>query len=135
MTFTIDGAPTGKARPRVTRFGTYNTDQTVLYENLVQISYKQQCKGEYSEDPLKITIAAFYDIPKSMTKKNRTLIADGKLYPTKKPDIDNIAKIILDALNGIAYKDDTQVIELTVMKRYGPDPAKVIVYIERIKTI
>ena len=48
-------------------------------------------------------------------------------YPTKKPDADNIAKVVCDALNGLAYKDDAQVIDLTVHKRFG-DP-KVIVKI------
>lgn len=42
--------------------------------------------------------------------------------PAKKPDADNIAKIICDSLNNVAYRDDTQVIELTVIKRYAKEP-------------
>ena len=116
-TFWIDGAPTGKARPRVTRLGTFNTEATTLYENLVKISYRQQCK-EFFEGPLIVTITACFDIPKSVSKKQRALMLDGHIFPTKKPDIDNIAKIILDALNKIAYEDDTQVIWLAVRKKY-----------------
>jgi Holliday junction resolvase RusA-like endonuclease len=48
---------------------------------------------------------------------------DNKIYPTIKPDTDNIAKSILDSLNGIAYKDDKQVVKLTVEKRYDEIPS------------
>lgn len=133
MTFTIDGAPTGKARPRVTRFGTHNTETTTLYENLVKISYKQQCK-EFFEGSLIVTIIACFDVPKSTSKKQREQMLDGHIFPTKKPDIDNIAKIILDALNGTAYKDDTQVIWLTVRKKYE-ERAHVDVNIQRFGEI
>jgi len=129
LKFTIDGEPTGKARPRVTKFGTYNMETTVLYENLVQISYKQQCK-EFFEGSLIVTITACFGVPKSVSKKKRALMLDGHIFPNKKPDIDNIAKIILDALNGIAYKDDTQVIWLVVRKKYD-ERAHVDVSIER----
>lgn len=63
-----------------------------------------------------------YSIPKSMTKKNRQLIEEGKLHPTKKPDLDNVAKIVLDSLNGIAYSDDSQIVKLNVEKHYSENP-------------
>lgn len=133
MKFEIIGQPTGKARPRVTRWGTHNTEKTVLYENLVKISYQEQC-GEYTEKPLEVYITVLYDIPKSTPKKNIPLMLDGRLTPCKKPDIDNIAKIILDALNGVAYKDDTQVISLRIDKHYS-EQAKVIVNINEYKPV
>ena len=58
----------------------------------------------------------------------------GEIKPTKKPDADNIVKIICDALNNIAYKDDTQVVDLQVKKIYG-GTEKVIVEIEEIKEV
>ena len=67
---------------------------------------------------MKVLIIANYGITKSTSKKDRKLIEEGKLYPTKKPDADNIAKIICDALNKVAYGDDTQIIELVVWKLY-----------------
>lgn len=76
----------------------------------------EQLTGEIEAE-----IKAYYAIPKSMTKKNRQLIEEGKLHPTKKPDLDNVAKIILDALNGIAYKDDSQVVRLHIEKEYADD--------------
>ncbi len=83
----------------------------------------------FNGEPLQMIISAYYEIPKSTTKKKRAEIMDGKLYPTKKPDADNIAKVICDALNKIAYKDDTQIIDLTVRKLYSADLPKVVVEI------
>jgi len=118
MKFTIPGAPVGKARPRVTRWGTHTPEKTVLYENLVKLSYQEQC-GTYTEKPLKAVISVFYDIPKSTPKKNIKPMLNGEIRPCKKPDCDNIAKIILDALNGTAYKDDAQIIDLRITKHYA----------------
>jgi Holliday junction resolvase RusA-like endonuclease len=117
MKFTIPGEPTGKARPRVTRWGTHNTEKTILYENLVKMCYQEQC-NTYTEKPLYVKIVAFYGIPKSTSKKNAEKMIFGEIRPCKKPDIDNVAKIILDSLNGVAYKDDTQVVSLLVEKWY-----------------
>jgi Holliday junction resolvase RusA-like endonuclease len=128
MKFTIPGPPVGKARPRVTRWGAHTEEKTVLYENLVKLSYQEQC-GEYTEKPLKVYIEVYYDIPKSTPKKNIMPMLDKLIRPCKKPDCDNIAKIILDALNGIAYKDDTQVVKLTVAKYYS-EKAEVMVTIK-----
>jgi Holliday junction resolvase RusA-like endonuclease len=118
MKFTIPGEPTGKARPRVTKWGTHNTEKTILYENLVKVCYQEQCK-EYTEKPLCVHMYIFYGVPKSTPKKNIRPMLGGEIRPCKKPDIDNVAKIVLDALNGIAYKDDTQVVSLHIGKFYG----------------
>lgn len=130
ITFTIPGQPQGKARARTTKFGSYTPEKTVLYENLIKINY-QQVTETYFEGPLRIAINAYYEPPKSISKKQRAAMLEGTIKPTKKPDIDNIAKVVLDALNGIAYKDDTQVIELTVNKNYG-GIGKVEVTIEEV---
>ena len=63
-------------------------------------------------------ILAFFEPPKSISKKKREDMLTGKIWPAKKPDSDNIAKVVLDALNGIAYHDDTQIIKLSVTKAY-----------------
>jgi Holliday junction resolvase RusA-like endonuclease len=80
---------------------------------------------------LEVYITAFFPIPKSTSKKNRALMLEDKLLPTKKPDSDNIAKVICDALNGVAYGDDTQIVKLVVNKRYTAEEPKVIVYIDK----
>ena len=68
-------------------------------------------------------IQAFYEVPKSCSKVRRTAnVKRGELLPAKKPDIDNIVKAVLDALNEVAYRDDTQVVELQVRKQYSERP-------------
>lgn len=130
MKFTIDGAPTGKARPRVVNRHAFTPEKTVLYENLVKICY-QQAGGTYSEKPLLMRIVAVYDIPKSASRKAAEQMRGGEIRPCKKPDIDNVCKVILDALNGVAYKDDTQVVELNIVKQYG-EQARVEVEIDEV---
>ncbi|WP_415306488.1 RusA family crossover junction endodeoxyribonuclease [Clostridium perfringens] len=116
----VTGKIRGKARPRVCRGHAFTPKDTVQYEKLVRDCYKQQ-DGRYLEGPIKALIIAYYKIPKSYSKKRVQAIRDGLEKPTKKPDADNIGKIILDSLNGIAYKDDSQIIELIITKKYTED--------------
>lgn len=121
--FTVHSAPEGKARPRVTMHGTYTPRATREYEDLVRWEYKRQGGPDFGSVPLRVTITAFFVLHRTATKRERYAAQLGELLPAKKPDADNIAKAICDALNGIAYKDDAQIVDLTVRKRYGPDPA------------
>ena len=82
---------------------------------------------------MRAEITAFFAPPKSVRKKDKIEMLTNRLLPVKKPDCDNIAKIVLDALNKIAYVDDSQVVELAVKKRYA-EKAKVSVHIEEIET-
>ena len=140
MFFEVPGTPRGKQRPRVVRQNgrtiSFTPDQTVQYENLVRWCYKtaENSKRFPDDMPLKVIINAYYDIPKSASKKKRAQMLDGELRPTKKPDADNIAKIICDALNGIAYRDDAQVVTCIINKRYSEEPS-VSVEIEEIEFI
>lgn len=118
----IPGKPMGKQRARTLKNGfSYTPEKTVSYENFVKMIYRES-GGGYMEGPLRACIKIVYDIPKSTSKKNREKMLRGDLMPTKKPDIDNVQKIIFDALNGIAYKDDTQIVAVTAEKEYGPEP-------------
>lgn len=126
--FTVLGCPIGKQRPKFSTFNghatAYTPAKTVNYENLVRLSYQQQCNNKpYEKDvPLKAEIAAYFPIPKSTSKKKRQMMLEGKIRHTKKCDADNLAKSILDALNGIAFYDDSQVCELSVSKLYSDNP-------------
>lgn len=127
--FTVPGQPKGKARARTVRRGggknfSYTPEGTVLYENLIKTCYLQDAGHVLFNDgqPLAVSITAFYEVPKSYSKKKKQEMLDGQLYPTKKPDIDNIAKCVLDALNKLAYRDDTQVVRLHMEKRYAKIP-------------
>lgn len=132
--FEIPGKPQGKARARtfynskLGKMQSITPENTVLYENLIKHCYLETKSEPFKDkEPLEVEITAYFPIPKSATKKDRELIDLLQYYPTKKPDADNIAKVVCDALNGLAYTDDTQVVDLTVHKRFG-EP-KVIVKI------
>ena len=134
--FTISGEPVGKGRPRFsTRNGyvrTHTDKKTESYEAKTIYSYNLQHEGMTFEpnEMIHAEIHAYFLIPKGhyhYHKKTNTTDLDkqglemlnGELEPTKKPDCDNIAKVILDALNGVAYHDDSQVVELVVHKHYA----------------
>lgn len=123
--FVVAGEPTGKGRPRFTRKGgyvsTYTPDKTASYERRVRDEYRASGGGLY-ECAVAIDIVAYFRIPASATKRKKAEMAHGFLKPTKKPDIDNIAKIILDGLNGICFRDDALVVELNVVKLYSYVP-------------
>ena len=119
--FTVPGEARGKQRPRMTRSGhTYTPKETVSYENLVKTCYT----GEYFPDgsELYITITAYFAIPKSVSKKKREEMLLDNIRPTKKPDCDNLAKSVCDALNGIAYRDDSMIVGMMVYKKYAEAP-------------
>jgi Holliday junction resolvase RusA-like endonuclease len=128
--FTIDGEPTGKGRPKFTRQGscvkTYTPEKTASYENWVRLEYRQQVKERgivFDESAfLNMEITAYFSIPKATSKKKRAMMERGEIRPKKKPDVDNIFKIIADSLNGFAYKDDAQIVKGTIGKWYSDVP-------------
>ncbi len=136
--FTILGAPQGKGRPRFRNAGkfvqTYTPKETVAYENLVKLEYRRQCHDfKFHDDaPLDVRITAFYAIPKSVSKKKRLDMVQHLIRPMKKPDTDNVVKVILDSLNEIAYKDDVQVVDCQVRKFYSENPRVVVSISEAI---
>lgn len=134
--FTVMGEPRGKQRAKTYRNGnftrTVTPEQTVVYENLIAMEYRRQCKDFRFNDKtmLAITIEAHFSIPKSTTKKNRALMIEKALRPVKKPDGDNIIKVVCDALNGIAYHDDAQIVDMIIRKYYAESPKLVISLME-----
>lgn len=118
--FTIPGKPMGKQRPRHTRNGVvYTHDKTVNYEQWVRLCYQEQCGNKtFTTYPIMVHIHAYFGIPQSASKKQKQLMINGMVKPTKKPDVDNIIKIVLDGLNGIAYADDKQVAIVSCTKEY-----------------
>ena len=130
--FEVPGEITGKARPRLNSYTcqVYTPPKTKDYELLVRQYFKiKYPKYEVLEGRIAVKIIAYFKVPKATSKKDKTLIAEGKLSPTKKPDIDNIVKIILDAMNKVSFKDDNQITKIEVEKVYGPEE-KIYVKIE-----
>ena len=128
--FEIKGQPMGKQRPKFTRMGnytkTYTPKETVNYETFVRLCYQNQCKECFGKKPLSIHIKAYYKIPTSYSFKKKMQCYSGDIRPITKPDADNIAKIICDSLNGIAYDDDKQIVTLLVEKYYTIEPRVVV---------
>ena len=127
----VEGKIKGKARPRVFNGHAVTPKDTVNYENWVRLNYKEQC-GKYLEGPIKAKIIAYYKIPKSYTKAKRLACKQNIILPTKKPDIDNCIKVILDSLNGIAYKDDSQIVEVIAVKKWTEEQERVEFKLEEI---
>jgi Holliday junction resolvase RusA-like endonuclease len=129
ISFSIPGAPQGKARARtfynssMGRMQSITPERTVLYENLIKLMYQHEAHGEQmDEGPLMAVIAAYYEPPKSASKKQLDAMLNGKSFPMKKPDLDNIIKVVLDALNGVAYHDDKSIIGVAATKAYDMEP-------------
>lgn len=124
--FLIPGEPTGKGRPRFTRSGhTYTPERTASYEQAVQQAYRAEFPDAEpipAGVPVAVKIVAGYGIPKSTSKVKTERMLAGEIRPTKKPDADNVAKAICDALNGLAYHDDSQITMLCVSKHYAKNP-------------
>jgi Holliday junction resolvase RusA-like endonuclease len=127
----IYGEPMGKQRPRVCKGHAYTPEQTRNYEALVKISWLKEPK-KY-KGYIRADIRAYYKIPKGTSKVEENAMRNAVIRPSKKPDLDNVAKIILDALNGMAYDDDKQVVELHIDKYYSATP-RVEVELAEIQT-
>ena len=132
VNFTIDGEPVGKERPRfnLATKRTYTPNKTKSYEELIKWLYQSKVKYRFT-GYIKMTIRCYYSIAKSNSKKVKEQKRNNVLRPSKKPDIDNVIKVVADSVNGIAYKDDTQIVEVVASKYYSDKP-RVEVMIEDI---
>lgn len=133
VSFNVFGLPKGKARPRVTKTGhAYTPAATVAWENTIRLQMTHAMRSvELPDGNLIVRMTFFFQPPKSYAKKRRELLMnEGRPMPHK-PDIDNLVKAVLDACNGIAYKDDAAVVEIDARKRYGEEDG-VQVTIERL---
>jgi len=117
----IPGEPIAKGRPRFSKFGAHTDEKTLNYETLVKELFIVS-KQERLEGMLAVRIDCYFTIPESASKKKKIAMENNTMRPTKKPDLDNIAKICLDALNKLAYKDDSQIVSLYIRKWYGINP-------------
>lgn len=123
--FYVPGKPQGKARAKTFRNNgvtrTVTPDNTVLYENFIKERYLQSAEGMFFDrgTPVSLQIVIQFLPVKSETKSKRAKMLNGDILPLKKPDIDNVVKVICDALNCVAYHDDTQVVMVNVKKVYS----------------
>ena len=126
ISFEVPGEPVAKERPR-TNMATgvvYTPAKTKNYEETVKWCYQMAAHGARFPDnePLSMLVVAYRPIPKSESAKKKSLMRAGAERPITKPDWDNVGKIVSDALNGIAYRDDSQIVDARVVKRYSDNP-------------
>lgn len=121
--FTVPGVPQGKGRPRVTARGgfarVYTPSKTVAYEGLIAIAGREamEAASPYA-GPVCVEATAVFAIPASWSKRRK---AEAQWH-TSKPDGDNIVKALGDGLNGVAWRDDSQVASWKIIKVYGDTP-------------
>ncbi len=131
ITFRVDGAPVAKGRPRATTIRgmarLYTPAKTRAYEDEIRIAAAMAMGSRAPfQDEVTLTITAGVAIPASFSKKKRQNAATGIIKPTSCPDADNFAKAALDGCNGILFRDDSQVTDLIVRKRYAVEPHLIV---------
>ncbi len=120
--FEVEGNIIGKERPRVNMYTctVYTPNKTKDYENYIRQCFKiKYPKHDAIEGRVQIELIAYLKIPANTSKKKMADMLDGRISPTKKPDIDNIAKSVLDAMNKYIIVDDNQVSKISIEKRYA----------------
>ena len=126
MKFTIPIEPVGQMRARSTAIGgharTYKHSKQKSAESRLLAFAAEHRPAEPLDGPLEVTVDAYLPIPTSMTKLKRAMALSGELRPTKKPDIDNVSKHLLDCFNGIFWTDDKNIVGLMVRKFYSDRP-------------
>ena len=122
--FTIPGEPFGKQRPRHLKNGhTYTPRQTTDHETAIKYEYRRQCGYRFPTGAyISIGVIAFYKIPSSATKSAKGKMLAGTVLPSVKPDVDNVLKLIMDALEGECYGNDKNVIHAQIRKEYSENP-------------
>lgn len=122
----IPGDPVAQARPRAVKMGKgirmYDPKPSADYKKYVATIAKQHAPKKILEGALGVKLKVYRQIPKSTTKKRRQAMNEGIERPVVKSDIDNYSKAILDACNGIIYKDDSQIVGLWAEKYYSDNP-------------
>lgn len=127
LTLSMNGEPRGKGRPRATVRGgfasVYTDAKTRKYEASVRaVAIAAMAGRDPFEGPLSVSLRFRMPIPKSATKRARAGMAAGEIAHTGRPDLDNCQKAILDAMNGVVFCDDSQIVRSFTTKLYAEQP-------------
>ena len=138
VTFTVPGKPQGKGRPRVGRVGGFSRmftpEKTVSYENLIGWTAAQAMAGRtLLLGPVAVSLHIAMEVTASWSKAKQARALAGTESPTTKPDMDNVIKAVFDAINGVVWKDDVQVVQLTTTKAYAAAPGVTVEVAEALK--
>ncbi len=134
--YSVPGEPRGKGRPRFAKRGnfvkTYTDAKTASYEDQIRFyALKAMGDSKVIEGAVRVFVSIRMAVPKSYSAKRREACLNGFDKPLKKPDWDNVAKSICDAMNGVIYVDDTQIVEAHVTKQYAAQ-SEVIVLVQEV---
>lgn len=124
--FIIPGEPVAKGRPKLSRYGTYTPKKTKEYEEHIKQEWRKNGYREPLTGAVMVDITFYRNIQKSGSKAVKTAKLTGKVKPTIKPDLDNYIKAVLDGLNGLAWVDDSQIINISATKEYSMKPETVV---------
>lgn len=127
IAFTVPGQPQGKGRPRISKIGQharmFTPAKTVAYEGLIAHEAQLALRGAPLLDgPVDVNLHIECQVPASWSQKKQRLALAGEIFPTTKPDIDNVVKAIFDGCNGVLWRDDVQVVNVCIAKRYSATP-------------
>jgi Holliday junction resolvase RusA-like endonuclease len=122
-TVRIDGPPTAKGRPRFARLGrAYTPGKTREAEGYIRHQIVEQAGMLRLEGALRVTVACFMAVPGSWSKLKQAQALTGAVQHVGRPDLDNLAKAVLDAANGYLWLDDSQIVALNLSKAYSERP-------------
>lgn len=124
--FIIPGEPVAKGRPKLSRYGTYTPKKTKEYEEHIKQEWRKNGYKEPLTGAVMVDITFYRSIQKSSSKAAKTAKLTGKVKPTVKPDLDNYIKAVLDGLNGLAWVDDSQIVNISATKEYSLEPKTVV---------
>ena len=125
----IPGEPCAQGRPRFSTKGgfvkAYDPEKSRNYKAYIKYIASQEIKNkgwQITDQAIEVSITAFMQIPKSKPKKFQRAAVEGSIRPTKKPDVDNLFKAVTDALSGMVYTDDKQIVKAAQSKWYAEEP-------------
>lgn len=119
---------------RMTQRGKFVNKQAIKYldyKSAIRMLAKIQYKGELIDTPIEVECRFYFSPPKSYTKTKLKQISSKQMLYTKKPDVDNLFKGVTDSLNGVIYKDDSQIVKATMYKEYS-DQDSIVVEINEV---
>lgn len=124
--FTVPGTPVPKARPRVTRYGTYTPKRTLDYEKAIREAWKATGALPIPAGiPIYLTVIARFAVPKSESMRRRREMV-GRLHTRDSGDLDNIVKAVQDALNKTAYADDCAIACIKATKEWALEESTIV---------
>lgn len=131
VSFVVPGEAVGKGRPKIGRVGgharMFTPTKTANYESLIAVVAHEAMQGrELIAGPVLLEMKIFVSVAASWSKKKTAEALQGLVMPTKKPDADNVLKAICDGINGIVFKDDVQVVNVSMSKRFGETPGVLV---------